>query len=86
MALLLACCIMGIAWGTHICLIHFNSIVAPEKPVKLLHVVRLDPDHVACEILGVRLVFALPADWQVTRKPLNNIETFKVEPVWEIKI
>ncbi|MEW5762123.1 MAG: hypothetical protein AB1776_02860 [Bacillota bacterium] len=42
------------------CVEAFNRFVAPEEPVRLVEVRRLDRERVLLDFMGVRLVLALP--------------------------
>ncbi|MGQ9496794.1 MAG: hypothetical protein ACUVRC_03650 [Desulfotomaculales bacterium] len=59
----LACIVAAAAavlYHASLCLDFFNRVVAPPEPVRLVEVRRLNPEHVAVDFLGLRVVLAVP--------------------------
>jgi len=50
----------AVLYHASLCLEFFNRFVAPPEPVRLVEVRRLNPEHIAVDFLGLRVVLAVP--------------------------
>lgn len=59
LCIIVAAC--AVFYGATLCIDMFNRVVEPPQPVRLVQVRRLDPERLAVEVLGLRLLLAVPS-------------------------